>query len=210
MQPGENNVSLFQLTRPSRGATTTTAAGLRSHGFQLTRPSRGATGDSSYCFRLKQFQLTRPSRGATFPPCKTDTTTKFQLTRPSRGATPSIGYYFAFRIISTHTPLAGRDNGSLHNDNETKISTHTPLAGRDLAPVAQAYIAHLISTHTPLAGRDEKRAQGWYDKYSISTHTPLAGRDITCPQMGAGAVRDFNSHAPRGARRAVTVHIVFD
>ena len=33
--------------------------------------------------------------------------------------------------ISTHTPLAGRDNVRPDQDRPEGISTHTPLAGRD-------------------------------------------------------------------------------
>ena len=34
-------------------------------------------------------------------------------------------------FISTHTPLAGRDNALLTAEIDNPISTHTPLAGRD-------------------------------------------------------------------------------
>ena len=33
--------------------------------------------------------------------------------------------------ISTHTPLAGRDDFGNAKSEKDKISTHTPLAGRD-------------------------------------------------------------------------------
>ena len=56
------------------------------------------------------------------------------------------------------------------------ISTHTPLAGRDPFVVA-AFSGILISTHTPLAGRDVFIFAISEDFYNISTHTPLAGRD---------------------------------
>ncbi len=55
------------------------------------------------------------------------------------------------------------------------ISTHTPLAGRDTL-VARYVGAEIISTHTPLAGRDWKGEAMITYEY-ISTHTPLAGRD---------------------------------
>ena len=35
------------------------------------------------------------------------------------------------RKISTHAPLAGRDNGEHKKHNDDNISTHAPLAGRD-------------------------------------------------------------------------------
>ncbi len=108
-------------------------------------------------------------------------------------------------IISTHTPLAGRDWGNSfmmtryanfysHAPCGTwppfvssymsgaKISTHTPLAGRDekmdIEPNEET-----ISTHTPLAGRDPiPDKSGGY--FIISTHTPLAGRDEIIAESG--------------------------
>ena len=56
--------------------------------------------------------------------------------------------------ISTHAPLAGRDEkgwntwGGYHD-----ISTHAPLAGRDM-PTIPLCERICISTHAPLAGRD--------------------------------------------------------
>ena len=55
--------------------------------------------------------------------------------------------------ISTHTPLAGRDQNHHNQSHENYISTHTPLAGRDLEQLNILNPVH-ISTHTPLAGRD--------------------------------------------------------
>ncbi len=124
--------------------------------------------------------------------------------------------------ISTHAPLAGRDDKlkalSLHAD----ISTHAPLAGRDSrirwwscptqnfnprAPCGarRKIIRGLqggeeISTHAPLAGRDEELVSFWSDMLgSISTHAPLAGRDSKA-QDSRGRVRNFNPRAPCGAR----------
>ena len=34
-------------------------------------------------------------------------------------------------MISTHTPLAGRDAADIRSHAVEEISTHTPLAGRD-------------------------------------------------------------------------------
>ena len=75
------------------------------------------------------------------------------------------------------------------------ISTHTPLAGRDTAwPEPNG--AGKISTHTPLAGRDLKH-RIFYVRNAISTHTPLAGRDQRLDKLG-GNVENFYSHAPCG------------
>ena len=79
--------------------------------------------------------------------------------------------------ISTHTPLAGRDEVSCPQMIELfKISTHTPLAGRDTESVVGTMSGIIISTHTPLAGRDGSESI-LRIFHAISTHTPLAGRD---------------------------------
>ena len=64
-----------------------------------------------------------------------------------------VVYSCCFRI-STHTPLAGRDNLLRPRLISYYISTHTPLAGRDPGSKYALAISTPISTHTPLAGRD--------------------------------------------------------
>ena len=77
--------------------------------FLLTRPSRGATYIRHFLMQMVTFLLTRPSRGATFAESKQTDNYEFLLTRPSRGATRETKVFVASDIISTHTPLAGRD-----------------------------------------------------------------------------------------------------
>ena len=71
---------------------------------------RGARHDIDVdVWRQISFLLTRPSRGATAFCCLSRDYRRFLLTRPSRGAT-NFGLFFAtVDFISTHTPLAGRD-----------------------------------------------------------------------------------------------------
>ena len=61
---------------------------------------------------------------------------EFQPTRPLRGATDFDRNGYLLGVISTHAPLAGRDNDS-----------------------QVIFALHLISTHAPLAGRDSKSVQ---------------------------------------------------
>ena len=55
----------------------------------------------------------------------------FLLTRPLRDVTTPDSAGSWFWPISTHTPLAGRDDILREKLDYMKISTHTPLAGRD-------------------------------------------------------------------------------
>ena len=108
-------------------------------------------------------------------------------------------------VISTHTPLAGRDKAILRSLPSRFISTHTPLAGRD-SNIPNGVLQTSISTHTPLAGRDGA-AVTTDESGVISTHTPLAGRD-RFGQYTAYTVRDFYSHAPCGARpQNLVIHL---
>ena len=56
---------------------------------------------------------------------------EFQPTRPLRGATDFDRNGYLLGVISTHAPLAGRDNDSQVIFALHLISTHAPLAGRD-------------------------------------------------------------------------------
>ena len=99
--------------------------------FLLTRLSRGVTWQTCAVRVLLRFLLTRLSRGVTGCRALRWTDWTFLLTRLSRGVTSENGNGYHYNAISTHTPLARRDE-TLCNANATQdISTHTPLARRD-------------------------------------------------------------------------------
>ena len=58
-------------------------------------------------------------------------TAGFLLTRPLRDVTADQVGMLKSAMISTHTPLAGRDCRFVFVATRPRISTHTPLAGRD-------------------------------------------------------------------------------
>ena len=145
---------------------------------------------------------------------------EFLLTRPLRGATRLLAKNPSQFWISTHTPLAGRDQQHLSQCHKRfHFYSHAPCGARPhVQGVLGACLSFLltrplrgatdgrrriceraaISTHTPLAGRDIN-SQGETIDFRISTHTPLAGRDgarVFVP----GPEFDFYSHAPCGAR----------
>ena len=145
------------------------------------------------------FQPTRPLRGATVRQNSIKAAEEFQPTRPLRGATAFRGKTDREVWISTHAPLAGRDD--LRRQSVCLllgISTHAPLAGRDrMAEMTQANLAE-ISTHAPLAGRDRPLSY-CFRLSAISTHAPLAGRDLDFLITQQGN-QYFNPRAPCGAR----------
>ena len=82
---------------------------MRSLAFLLTRPLRGATALAASDIAANQFLLTRPLRGATNMSGRRLQLLTFLLTRPLRGATGTASGNSTTTIISTHTPLAGRN-----------------------------------------------------------------------------------------------------
>ena len=126
------------------------------------------------------------------------------------------------KSISTHAPLAGRDNiNAFELVDGGSISTHAPLAGRDDSAEAAHFVnARVFQPTRPLRGATALQAaylcmwkfqptrplrgatvtdQRVILGIGISTHAPLAGRDAeyrTCLRRGMY----FNPRAPCGAR----------
>ena len=64
---------------------------------------------------------------------------KFLLTRPSRGATVCRKVRIYFTIVSTHTPLAGRDrNGKKRESSRSQFLLTRPSRGATNASVRSA------------------------------------------------------------------------
>ena len=102
-------LSEFLLTRPSRDVTRLPAALLKFQVFLLTRPSRDVTRHFTRMESTLTFLLTRPSRDVTLTGLQGVYIIIFLLTRPSRDVTHQRSGSHCRNIISTHTPLAGRD-----------------------------------------------------------------------------------------------------
>ena len=79
-----------------------------------------------------RFLLTRPLRDVTGIALSFGRYSRFLLTRPLRDVTEVEPNQTEGLVISTHTPLAGRDTHIfIRIIYNVWISTHTPLAGRD-------------------------------------------------------------------------------
>ena len=125
----------FLLTRPSRGATITSRVVYTDSDISTHTPLAGrdnmivpeaVTSINFYSHAPRGARLCRI--------WKILRRHGFLLTRPSRGATRHFSATMQQTVISTHTPLAGRDHNCLYNGCDCRISTHTPLAGRDKNP----------------------------------------------------------------------------
>ena len=130
-------------------------------------------------------------------------------------------------LISTHAPLAGRDNYATGmTANSIRFQPTRPLRGatprprhgcagsmlfQPTRPLRGATIQRLhsqraiyISTHAPLAGRDDL-VPPFICEGGISTHAPLAGRDGYNPRPRQDGRPYFNPRAPCGARHGSTI-----
>ena len=110
-----------------------------------------------------------------------------------------MGRIWVWRLISIHSPLAGRDvvkqlsNYLLAND-------FNPLAPRGARPMPFSDCPRrMISIHSPLAGRDQTVP---IDQPFDIDFNPLAPRGArpSPPQITSIIPIDFNPLAPRGAR----------
>ena len=142
------------------------------------------------------FNPRAPCGARPFAPSGINSGIRFQPTRPLRGATAWEAVDMASDGISTHAPLAGRDEMVQDTPVEGVISTHAPLAGRDGAADRSAR-GERISTHAPLAGRD-RPAKLHQSRRGISTHAPLAGRDLSGVRFGHRFY--ISTHAPLAGR----------
>ena len=243
--------SIFQPTRPLRGATSyylstnliiviSTHAPLAGRDeikqlgykprrtFQPTRPLRGATRATEALRMCELYFTPRAPCGARLAGQHlVGRTAVFQPTRPLRGATLSSPLFCWKERISTHAPLAGRDDTPRALPRKPFISTHAPLAGRDdqnglflprdkeyfnpRAPCGARRVPHvgksgnvLISTHAPLAGRDARRDQDKVQQQTFQPTRPLRGATTALPEIITTIV--ISTHAPLAGRD----HIAFN
>ena len=165
-----------------------------------------------------KFLLTRPSRGATGLSAAATYSDEFLLTRPSRGATRTAVLIPVYLVISTHTPLAGRDiplinfrtpgrtflltrpsRGAVYPGFLAGFLLTRPSRGATASGKLLKYVHIDFYSHAPRGAR-LPAVPFIIPAPRISTHTPLAGRDILRNHKIV-KFENFYSHAPRGARR---------
>ena len=168
--------------------------------FQSTRPLRGATRPARLCrvcpsyFNPRAPCGARPARRG-----KRCLLALFQSTRPLRGATLCLASSATSQKISIHAPLAGRDYrihaflSSIYNFNprapcgarplptghpifNTRFQSTRPLRGATAARRALGTVRKKFQSTRPLRGAT-RRAGMAGRKSTISIHAPLAGRD---------------------------------
>ena len=102
---------------------------------------------------------------------------KFLLTRPSRDVTMVSDRNRKASGISTHTPLAGRDDrDTIRQTCGRHFYPHPPRGTRPLPGYSADYISTFLLTRPSRDVTDSQSRR--LSLCNISTHTPLAGRDI--------------------------------
>ena len=124
--------TLFQPTRPLRGATASFASSQHVFSFQPTRPLRGATWIDVVAWRGTAISTHAPLTGRDVPKgCCLTVAMDFYPRAPYGARLPPRAVRFHKPFISTHAPLTGRDQHIQTHNGLAHISTHAPLTGRD-------------------------------------------------------------------------------
>ena len=117
-----------------------------------------------------------------------------------RGATFFVALCLALvKHFNSHSPCGARRHLRLGESRWRIISTHTPHAGRDRVFRNFPKLV-VISTHTPHAGRDNATRTRDCNRSNFNSHAPCGARHRN-PRSSAETI-NFNSHASCGARLA--------
>ena len=215
--------SVFQSTRPVRGATSSllrsprcargnfnprAPCGARLPGarcicrpftFQSTRPVRGATGGRALRPLFRGISIHAPRAGRDFLRLSRGLSGGNFNPRAPCGARP-LDFLRCFDLVvfQSTRPVRGATGIELRVGQDVDISIHAPRAGRDLLPLRHLDHDAGFQSTRPVRGATsiahDRLARHW-----ISIHAPRAGRDAVrrtrlCPR------RHFNPRAPCGAR----------
>ncbi len=172
----------------------------RSWYFNPRAPCGARQSITAVADAIREFQPTRPLRGATGREQRHDPQAAHFNPRAPCGARPFI--ILIIGLIRWHfnprAPCGARPQFAESSRIAAEISTHAPLAGRDDV----VYIDTLddaISTHAPLAGRDLDLSRRLHRHRHFNPRAPCGARQ----RYGGTAPKDknFNPRAPCGARR---------
>ena len=194
--------SVFQSTRPLRGATSILQPSVSAVSISIHAPLAGRdvlgtiNGQKIIYFNPRAPCGARPQTASIAP-----FIVIFQSTRPLRGATTNrfpLCYYY---IISIHAPLAGRDAAGAYliyfrNDNfnprapcgarptssrscnaSSTFQSTRPLRGATASTRSTLALSSHFNPRAPCGARHKSYQTYQFSAY-ISIHAPLAGRDL--------------------------------
>ena len=200
--------------------------------FQSTRPLRGATLAVLLPSGIVVISIHAPLAGRDLKGRRSRARSrKFQSTRPLRGATLYTFLYFPLVVISIHAPLAGRDNLTARSrKSQQHFNPRAPCGARPYISTCSSRTPY-FNPRAPCGARRARR-RSCRGRLHISIHAPLAGRDevpkytfelvdafqSTRPLRGATALdmsptllmAYFNPRAPCGARHSFVTILALD
>ena len=196
-----SSLLLFQPTRPLRGATCGHRISAGACRISTHAPLAGRDYSVNLIDRFPVISTHAPLAGrdglgqTAFAPCRI-----FQPTRPLRGATASRQLLTRQRrYFNPRAPCGARQGGAANMARPISISTHAPLAGRDNNWRQNRHTHLYFNPRAPCGARHGQEVNRCL-RYEISTHAPLAGRDRLHSRPATHG-RYFNPRAPCGARR---------
>ena len=222
-------LSVFQSTRPIRGATVSWRSRSRRFApFQSTRPIRGATGPqwaksrqrwhfnprAPYGARPKPlsatrlpptFQSTRPIRGATLKSAPSiRSNSQFQSTRPIRGATVwSIPYGGFHNYFNPRAPYGARLSMWHSPSQPAKFQSTRPIRGATRCPLNRRDVGDDFNPRAPYGARLLRGRMETYTRH-ISIHAPHTGRDLKSTVQLCQFFRFQSTRPIRGATLRVS------
>ena len=193
----------FLLTRPMRGATTTTCLRLKSEQFLLTRPMRGATRKFRHLQQRATISTHTPHAGRdvkcfrngtggchfySHAPCGARLRRRsyavereqFLLTRPMRGATSNCSAFSGSgtRFLLTRPMRGATQSFAMMLASDFDFYSHAPCgARRHQLPIRMR--STKISTHTPHAGRDRNEDGTFMFRENFYSHAPCGARQLS-------------------------------
>ena len=165
--------------------------------FQSTRPVRGATAAQEEARKALEFQSTRPVRGATMVRGRPPACLPFQSTRPVRGATVLHLRHEILAVVSIHAPRAGRDPIAGNSvPRRYRFNPRAPCGAR-LGLLAVAIAAKKFQSTRPVRGATRLN-KGGGGVFRFQSTRPVRGATQSLPR--ARQPRQVSIHAPRAGR----------
>ena len=186
----------FLLTRPLRDVTICTPVMWGTRVFLLTRPLRDVTVTWVYKSIVIFISTHTPLTGRDrLNQLQNSVQSNFYSHAPYGTWLRSLVYSIAALTFLLTRPLRDVTSASFPNATHWMISTHTPLTGRDEKRGGMAAGAR-ISTHTPLTGRDDMSVNMPLLDSNFYSHAPYGTWPVR-PTNSSERVH-FYSHAPYG------------
>ena len=169
--------SIFQSTRPMRGATKPHPARWLFHviiSIHAPHAGRDRTARKNLCCR-SYFNPRAPCGARRFARLPFSAVSRFQSTRPMRGATKKTAPPFKCIKISIHAPHAGRDAPTDTSGlTSTNFNPRAPCGARHTHRL-RVFRRVAISIHAPHAGRDAQAMNRILSRLRFQSTRPMRG-----------------------------------